>query len=199
MVESTKDIITFKEYTHDEVLHMRKNGQPRPQDCTWTCWNRPLDLTPNEERICFLLAHGKTFAEVHRQTDVAYGIVRELGNSRNGLLRVKEIQNEVFGGNFQKRVDSMVNDALSTISTIMKDPTASAGVRRGCANDILDRSKGKSIQQIEVRTSKIGELFTKLDELDDKKSDIFDADFKELKKDEIDAWTEENYQEKEGQ
>ena len=188
--------VQSREYTHEEVLNLRKKGITKPFDCAWSNWNQPMNLTPNHERIIYMAAQGKSPREINEQTDLTIPRIREVLSGELARVRLKEVQFELYGKNPQKKFSSLVADSIDTINNIMRDKSNTASVRRGCANDILDRALGKSIQQIEVRTSRLADLYGKMDEvfIEKNNNNIHDAEFREIKKDEIDEWIEKNYE-----
>lgn len=195
-------------YSDEELKEMRKRGLPKPHGVTWTRWNQPFKLNPNHERMCYMAATGMSkvrIAEECGTTPVRVGQVLE-GDSAK--FRIKEIQFEIYGQNPQKRFEGMVSNAIDTISDIMNNPTNRASVRRGAANDILDRALGKPVQAIEHRDSTIRDIFNKLDEImpkdvvDANYSDITDVEFKEVypkdeEEEKVDEWLGEIYEKEE--
>lgn len=123
----------------------------------------PKDFKPKHHIICYLAAIGFKGFEISKEVEVNPTIIAHFLNKEKVKAEIRGIQRRLLGEDPKKRFDSLLHDAIDTISSIMNDASEKGLTRLSAAQIIKDASMGKATQHIEVGGNLIRELFERLD------------------------------------
>ena len=161
MIDESK----LRPYTQEEIESLKAAGFDKPEDCSWGNWVGLKKLRHTHDLICHMAAQGATAREICENlgyTDARMSIIL---NSPKVKARIKELQDQFWGGNAEKKFKNLLGDAITTIEEVMTNVQEKGATRIAAAGMILDRAIGKPLQQVEVRGSLLAEVMGKLDAL----------------------------------
>ena len=127
--------------------------------------------------------------------------VSKILSSQSAKQAIYAIQEQMFTKDPQKMFMEILPESFRTARKVMRDKKTTQAVKVDTAFRFMERALGKPVQQVEHSGNAIRELFTALDKLNrgesnvEKKDNIVDAEFKELKqekKDSMDEWLDDN-------
>lgn len=208
------------------ISRMRELGIRRPAWIPKEHWYPKEELSPLENVICYMAAWGIKATEVSQNTGCSSEYVNDVLKGEVAKLKVKEIQEQVWGRNPKKWIESILPQAIVTAHEIMSDAGQKGSVRLQAAEGFIDRALGKAQQKIEVNDSSMRKIIERLDSLEQLRKagkideeEILDAEFSPAEpgsdegpkagdassgakapkqEDEADRWIRENYPEQTG-
>ena len=104
--------------------------------------------------------------------------------------KVKQLQEEYWGHNTDKRFQNLANQAISVYEDVINEKGASHRDKISAANALLDRALGKAQQSISVEGNVLGDLIARLDAQDARNKEQPSLDSNQ-EKDEVDTFMED--------
>jgi hypothetical protein len=156
-----------------EIDQMKEAGISKPDFIPWAEWNGPKKLSHRHMLIAQFLAAGWRQKDICEKMQITQSRLSMIANSelmKQEVKRVREVQFHASG--LQQTLDTLAPAAVQVLGDLVTDPKARGAHKLKAAQEILDRTKGKPLQQVEHSGSLVKDMFQYITMQDQKEKEI---------------------------
>lgn len=162
-LSSDFDDLTDETITTDLMDEMKALGLPKPQNVSFAKWIGPRDHKHRHELIIRLAAGGMTNVQIADEIGMSAARVGIVLAQPANKAKVKAVQEQLWGENVKKRMQTIASKALDTVEEIMNNKQERGATRLQASTYVLDQAVGKAQQTVNVQGSVLGELIHRID------------------------------------
>lgn len=146
-------------YTPELIRQMKAEGQSKPSEVTWGDWMLPCDeLGETHKLLATLLAMGRKNFEIAQMLNLTEQRISVLKTNSLIKQQAKKDREELFGGDFKARLQSLLMPSISHLEDTLQDSKSDPKLRHDAAKYLIDQTIGKAPQKIEHKGDSLPQL-----------------------------------------
>lgn len=166
MLQSVMERLHSEKEPSDKLIQdMRGLGLKRPSKIPPHRWG-DRDLPPTAQITCYMAAWGLNGAQIAEQLGISPSGISAQLKQPEVQARIREIQDQIWGRDPKRWIESILPQAIETAIEIMNDKNEKGSTRLQAATDFMDRALGKAQQKLEIEDSSLKKVLEKIDQME---------------------------------
>jgi len=151
----------------DVIREMKRQGMRMPQGVATSDWVEPAELNHRHDEIICLMLQGWTKKRIAAHMEMSYDYIVDITNSdlfQREYAEERRIRNLPID---RKRLESLFEDAISTVERVMLNPEERGTTRLDAAKFVVEQAIGKAKQDVDVKGTVLLDVINSIERLRD--------------------------------